>query len=135
MCPSHSSHNEPKRRRLKLSIFVVAAAAAIVFYYFTDVYSSSPLIPKCPVYTFTGYECPGCGLQRMIHSLLHADFAGAWKANAFLLCAIPFLAFMVAVDFKRTSRPRLYNALNSPPAIALYAIAIAAWGILRNIPF
>lgn len=138
MCRSHSSHSsEPKRRqpRLKQIIFSVAAAAVLAFYYFADVYSSSPLIPKCPVYTFTGYDCPGCGLQRMIHSLLHADFAGAWQANAFLLCSLPFLAFMVAVDCKRLAWPRLYNALNSPAAIAVYAVAIAAWGIFRNIPF
>lgn len=138
MCRSRSSHNSGEQRlrrlRLKPLIFILAAAAVIAFYYFTDVYSSSPLIPKCPVYAFTGYQCPGCGLQRMIHSLLHADFEAAWQANAFLFCALPFLAFMVVADFKRMSWPRLYNALNSPFAITVYAVAIAAWGILRNIP-
>jgi Protein of unknown function (DUF2752) len=34
---------------------------------------NSGLFPVCPLYTLTGFACPGCGLTRAFHSLFHGD--------------------------------------------------------------
>lgn len=89
--------------------------------------------PKCAFHALTGYDCPGCGSQRMLHALLHGDIAGAWRANAFILCLIPLLALMLWSASFRTRHPRLYAVLNSPLAIITVTAALIIWTIARNI--
>lgn len=91
------------------------------------------MAPKCTFKFLTGYDCPGCGSQRMLHALLHGDIAAAWQANAVLLCMIPLLAIMIFAAMTRLRNPRLYAVVNSLPVIiSLLAITII-WTILRNI--
>lgn len=89
--------------------------------------------PKCVFHSVTGWDCPGCGSQRMIHALLHADFAAAWKANAFFLIASPVLALMAVAACFRTRLPRLYRFVNSLPVIISICSAIVIWTIARNL--
>lgn len=119
-------------RKIYIAVITVAIAAVILLYFIYDP-AVSVWAPKCVFHAITGYDCPGCGSQRMIHALLHGDIAQAWHANAFLLCASPWLALMAVAACFRTSMPRLYSAVNSLPAIIITAAAIIAWTILRNI--
>lgn len=120
-------------RQSRFLIIALIFSALAIFYFFADPNNPTGFMPKCIVHAVTGYDCPGCGLQRMIHALLHLDFYGAWHANAFLLCSLPYLAFMVLVDMRRHSWTKLYQAVNSMPAIIIYSVAIIAWGIGRNL--
>lgn len=81
----------------------------------------------------TGWQCPGCGSQRMIHSLLHGDFAAAWHYNALLLILIPVLAIMLFLELTKNRFPKAYTVINSLPSILTISGAIVIWGILRNI--
>lgn len=101
------------------------------FYWLFDP-AGTPWMPQCAFRRLTGLLCPGCGSQRMIHALLHGDFAAAWNANPFLLSILPIVLLMAFAAAKRTSLPRLYRTLNSPTAIAIAAAAIILWTLLRN---
>lgn len=90
-------------------------------------------MPRCMFHTLTGWECPGCGSQRLLHALLHGDVAGAWRANAFLLLSLPYIALLGAVTLWPRRWPRLHRRLNSPLGVTLAAAAIAAWGVARNL--
>ena len=81
----------------------------------------------------TGLKCPGCGSQRAVHALLHADFAAAWGYNALLVVSVPVVALMVYSQFERRKRPRLYNRLNSQAVIITALVVIIIWWIARNI--
>lgn len=99
-------------------------------------YIADPLwrfMPRCMFHDITGYQCPGCGAQRMLHALMHADVAAAWHYNPFLMVAIPFILLLLVTEIYRTRVPRLYNALHSIPAIIITSVAIAAWTIFRNL--
>ena len=117
--------------------FVIALVALplLVFgiiYYGLDP-SASALFPRCPFLEFTGYKCPGCGSQRAIHALLHGDVVKAFRYNAMLLLAIPWVAVCLYAESRRVRNPRLYARINAPLLIWLFLAAVLIWWLLRNI--
>lgn len=88
----------------------------------------------CPFWRITGLLCPGCGVTRMCLALLRLDLAGAWRANAALLLALPVLAALairLAVDYVRTGR-RLPTRGEERILWGLL-VYFLAWGVLRNL--
>lgn len=90
----------------------------------------------CLFHLVTGLKCPGCGVTRMLASLLRFDLAGAFAHNAVLLCMLPLLLFLASLSLIRYIRigsrvmTRAENAL-----ILLCAAVLIAWGVLRNLPW
>ena len=116
-------------------ILVIAITLLLVFgfiYYALDP-STSGAFPQCFFLSLTGYKCPGCGIQRAIHALLHGDVAGAFRYNAFLMVAIPWIALCLFAESRRTRNPRLYAHLNPELLMWLLLAAVLIWWILRNI--
>lgn len=111
----------------------IVIATAVAALYFTVDPAGSVFMPKCPVKTFTGFDCPGCGSQRMLHALLHLDPAGAWRANAFLFSMIPFFIVYGAAEAMPRRLARVRKALNSPTAAIIVVTAIVGWTLLRNL--
>ena len=118
--------------RLRYTPVLAAGAIVLLIYFLFDPLQTS-WMPQCVFYRLTGFKCMGCGAQTMIHALIHGDIAGAWKANAFLLCSLPVLAFLVWLEISRTRRPELYRRLHSIPVILATAATLLAWLLLRNI--
>ena len=90
-------------------------------------------MPKCVFHHVTGLQCMGCGAQRMIHALLHADFIGAFRANALLFISLPFILFFLWTEFRRKKMPRLYARLHSVTTIWTVASILVIWFVVRNI--
>lgn len=105
-------------------------AAAVVYGTFDP---STHYFPRCPFLTVTGLKCPGCGSQRAIHALLHLRWADALAYNALLLPAIPVILLMFAAQARKHRWPRLYNALNSRPAILATLAVVLTWWLVRNL--
>ena len=120
--------------RRPLIILLVAALLLVLglVYYALDP-SSSTLFPRCTFLSLTGYKCPGCGSQRAVHALLHGDLAAAFRYNALLLIAIPWIALCLSAESRRTRNPRLYARLNAPLLIWLFLAMVLIWWLLRNI--
>ena len=122
-------------KALKIAGIVVAAiigASITVAYYFIDPMETS-YMPRCIFKTLTGWECPGCGSQRMLHALLNGEWAAAWHANPFLLAFTPFLLLLLYASANRRRHPRFYAVANSRPVIILFLAALVGWFILRNL--
>ncbi len=116
-------------------LFILIIAALLVFggiYYALDP-SASSVFPRCTFLSLTGYKCPGCGSQRAIHSLLHGDVATAFRHNALLFIAVPWIGLCAYAESRRTRNPRLYARLNAPLLIWLFMAIILIWWLLRNI--
>ena len=77
------------------------------------------LTPGCMFRNVTGLHCPGCGMTRATHALMHGDVATAFRFNP-----VGFVLFPVAL------------AATGLEAIAwaLVVILIGFW-ILRNLPW
>lgn len=121
-----------KRIAITIAIVVVAVLAATIYFKFDPTVDNN-LFPKCFFFLITGYQCPGCGIQRAVHCMLHGDVAGAWHYNAATFVAIPVLLVYAYAGMRRKSCVRLYNALNSTLAITIILVLVVAWWILRNI--
>lgn len=117
----------------RYAIIGVIAALVIILVIYTIFDPSTMPFPRCPFLTVSGLKCPGCGSQRVLHALLHADIAEAWRQNAFMVASLPFVALLLVAQFGRNRYPRLYNSLNSRVVIIAVAVAIIAWWIMRNI--
>ena len=113
-----------------IGIAVAAVALTAVYAIFDPAVGN--WAPKCLFRVVTGWDCPGCGSQRMLHALLTGDFAAAWRANAMLVLLIPYLATLGVAALMRQSRPKFYAAMNSLPSIVTATALVILWGIIRN---
>lgn len=109
----------------------LAIGILIIIYYLFD--PNMHIFPQCIFYRITGWQCAGCGSQRMIHALLHGDIAAAWNYNAALLVASPIFITMIIASLFRNKLPRLYDVINSKTVIYCLLTGILAWWILRNV--
>ena len=112
--------------------FVVLVVTLGAVYYFVDPVQVR-WMPKCIWRMATGTDCPGCGSQRMAHALMHGDIAGAWQANAYALCMLPLIGFMVWLELARERHPRLYLRVHAPVAIWILGVSVLVWWVLRNL--
>ncbi|MET3931654.1 hypothetical protein ABIE51_003541 [Lysobacter sp. OAE881] len=87
----------------------------------------------CIFHAVTGLHCPGCGLTRMLHALVHGDVARAWSMNPLAMIALPLLAAMLAQWW--LARPLLPASLNRYAHDGrVWIVALLAFGVLRNLP-
>lgn len=98
-----------------------------------DPSAAGSLFPSCLFRDLTGWYCPGCGMTRALHALVHFDFARAVAMNVLLVAGLPLLALMGLQGFTR-------RAL-LPGAVARVAFdgrwwigALLVFGVLRNLP-
>ena len=54
--------------------------------------SATGAYPVCAVRGITGWWCPGCGLTRAAHHLMHGDIGQAFGYNALV---VPIVALLV----------------------------------------
>lgn len=84
---------------------VAMGAVCTVVYAFPPAQYS--FYPVCPIYRLTGWLCPGCGLTRALHALLHGDLFAAVTLNPLLVSMMPLLAALAmwqSVSLLRTGK-------------------------------
>lgn len=115
--------------------------------------------PRCLLYSTTGILCPGCGVLRASHQLLHGNVREAFALNPLFIAVLPFAGWY-AIELWRdqTGREgdvahqkrhtgefawlvRLGVDPDSVPGLRRYAHpmavlagAMAGFGIARNLP-
>lgn len=92
------------------------------------------LFPPCLFRTFTGLYCPGCGITRMLHALVHGDLARAIDMNAMVVAMLPAIALLAINEAgaRRILTPPLARPLYNPK---LWLAVVVAFGVLRNLPW
>lgn len=115
-------------------IIFLVIAAVLVYHLFNP--EENNFYPKCIIYSLTGYKCPGCGTQRSLHYLLNGDIASAFKSNALIMAALPFIIYGVVISiFKNRNQKfkKLYRVSFSVPVIAVIVLITVLFTIFRNI--
>lgn len=120
-------------RRSLLLVVALAVALVLGFIYYALDPATSDAFPRCPFLSFTGYKCPGCGSQRAVHALLNGDVAGAFRFNALLMLAVPWMGLCLFAESRRTRNPRLYARLNPELLMCVFMALTLMWWLLRNI--
>lgn len=109
-------------------------AGAGLLWYFEP--TKAGFFPVCPLYSLTGLACPGCGLTRGFHALLHGDIVTALDFNAlipvFVLLFGFFFLSLVSVMYRGKGFVRLSE---SPKFLFGFLVLLLAFGVVRNVPF
>lgn len=115
-------------------LIVAFAAAGVVFLWFFNP-TEIAWAPKCAVHAITGLQCPGCGISRAIHALLHGHFYEALAYNWFFVISVPYLLSVCAVMSIPAlyRRERLRYAVTGQTVAWIYVTLFCVWFVVRNI--
>ena len=115
-----------------LSILIVLFIAYF-YYYLNKTYN---FIIPCIIKKITGLYCPGCGITRMIFSLIKLDFYQAFRYNPLLFFLLPIiLIFLIdfLIKWYKNKQNYLINKISKYNWITLLIIVLV-YTVLRNIP-
>lgn len=118
--------------RTGVGLFLLLAIVLVGVYYLFDP-SASGMFPKCRLLQLTGYKCPGCGAQRMLHSLLHFDFVTAFRYNAYLLTLFPVFILLMLLDGWQKWLSRKWADITTYILVGLFLVTTILWWVLRNV--
>jgi hypothetical protein len=97
--------------------------------------TTAGFFPVCPLYSMTGFACPGCGLTRGFHALFHGDVLGALDYNALLPGFVLLLGFLFISMVLIAVRGRgLSVRLIKPNYMWIFLVLLGVFGVARNIP-
>lgn len=113
----------------KEKLFTVAKVAAVGFAYYLFITCTGYALP-CPVHVVSRGKilCPGCGITRMLLSLVKFDFMAALHYNAAIFCLLPL--WIVGGSLWLTDKGERTRSV-----IGYFSLVVLLiFGVLRNIP-
>jgi len=93
--------------------------------------SQTWFLPSCQFHKLTGLYCPGCGMTRATHHLLHGHLLTALHCNALFTLALPCVA---AYGIWRWAAQPEQPTAWKPVYAWLLLSAVAVFAVARNIP-
>lgn len=78
--------------------------------------------PRCPFRTLTGWNCPGCGTARALHSWANGRWETGFRCN-------PYLPFLLAALLVGLFRPKWFDGVTVKIVIIVSAVV---WCVVRN---
>ena len=110
------------------------SGAAFVAGYFDP--STAGFFPVCPLFALTGLACPGCGMTRGLHALLHGDVLTALDYNLILPGILFFFGYLFVSLILIAVRGRGLNFKIFTPLVLWGFFGFAfVFTILRNLPY
>ena len=98
--------------------------------------SKANFLPVCPLYSLTGFACPGCGLTRGFHALFHGDVIAAMDFNALIpVWAVIFVYVFISLTLLAVRGRGLPMWPTTPRFLWTFMIVLLVFGVLRNLPF
>ena len=122
-----------KKRLIKI-IFLNAFIVIISFiYYFLNKYFNIGI--PCLFYKITGLKCPGCGITRLIFSLIKLDFRQAFFYNPLVFILLPFIGFYIIYQEYLYITKKEDKIIKKIPSYIYYVLIIILiiYAIFRNI--
>lgn len=121
-------------KKLIISLFYIILFAIIIIFYFL-ILDKHNLQLKCPIYSIFNLYCPGCGLTRMISSILRLNFYQAFRYNPLIFISLPIIILLSLdkyINWLKDKKTCLYNKINNKTWYAILIITIIYF-IIRNI--
>lgn len=115
-------------------VFPLVVMGGLVLYYLVNPLQSNFPI-QCPWRLLTGTQCPACGFQRALNTLLHGDLYDALRYNYFFIFSIPYaLMVIVATWYNRHHMfDRLHAFVYHRITLRAYIVMYFSWWIIRNL--
>lgn len=122
------------KKNKRTLLLVISIVLLIGIYYYLN-YKFGFSIP-CLFHKVTNLYCPGCGITRMIFSLLKLELYQAFRYNQLLFISLPFSLVLIGDFFVKCFFDKdnyLYKKINNK-IWSFLLIIVLVFGILRNIP-
>ncbi|MGP1467335.1 MAG: DUF2752 domain-containing protein [Porphyromonadaceae bacterium] len=119
-----------KKHKTILAAAVLIALAAVYFLF--DPYTGR-FFPKCFFRMLTGWECPGCGSQRALHSLLHGDIVTALRQNMWIPFATLYIVLLTIAMLFFSRKSRFTAAITNKYLLFAFLLFTLLWFVVRNI--
>lgn len=115
-------------------VFPLALVGVIILYYLVNPLQTNFPI-QCPWHLLTGTQCPACGFQRALYSLLHGNFLDALSYNYFFIFSIPytFLAIIATWYNYHHVFDGLRTFVYHRRTLQTYIVLYFGWWIIRNL--
>lgn len=112
------------------TLFLIGAgvAALIISYHLFDP-THSVYAPKCLLKSLTGYDCPGCGCQRLLYHWANGRFMEGLRYNYFF--PIGLLYAILILEGRRI--PIIHHICTSAVTIYSFVTIYLLWWIVRNL--
>ena len=125
---------EARWRRLARPLAGAGLVAASTAYVWAVDPTQPGHYPLCPTFALTGIYCPGCGMLRATHALLHGDLAGSVGYNP-LLVPLTVLA-LIGFGLLLRARWRGVTLGWDPPRWLPWALVagFVLFTLARNVP-
>lgn len=115
----------------KLIITGLAVVVCLAYYLLLTFFNVG--IP-CLFHKFTGLLCPGCGITRMILSILHLDFKSAFQYNQVIFIFSPIILYFIIRLYISWLKSESYKlSLFENIVVYIMLIVLLIFGIVRNI--
>ena len=107
----------------------------ILFFVYIFLYNNYQLNIPCYFSLVTGLDCPGCGITRMVLSILILDFYQAFRYNPLVFIYMPFIIAYIVYKIYIYIYDKENKIINNIPNkyICIVLIVTILYGILRNI--
>lgn len=110
---------------------MVAGVGAV--WYFEP--ATAGFFPACPLYSMTGFACPGCGMTRGFHALFHGDILTALDFNALIPLVAIFFGYWFLSLVLTAVRGRGFGfGKMSAGLVGTTFVLLLVFGVIRNIP-
>ena len=119
-------------RFFRISILLIAAGAILLLYFFVEPKDGN--LPKCFFHQLTSLYCPGCGVQRSFHALLHGHFLTAMDHNLLFILLLPLIIYFI-LAFAWGKKYATSSFIYKPYFSYTILIVVLSFWVLRNIPF
>lgn len=125
--------NNKQKERLAGEARIFTCVLLAGFFYYFAVAIVKINVP-CVFHELTGLLCPGCGITRMILSILRLDFYAAYGYNKCIFVTIPIIAYVFIsseINYVKNGRRTLCGAAKY--AAAAECILLLVFGVVRNL--
>lgn len=97
--------------------------------------AKATFFPLCPLLTFTGLACPGCGLTRGFHELFNGRIIPALDFNLLLPVWAAIIGWVFVSLVLKSARGRGLTMWPTYPGFLWgFLVTLVAFGVLRNVP-
>lgn len=122
------------RRLLPHAAVLAGVGAATTYVWAVDPHQPGHY-PVCLTYALTGVYCPGCGMLRATHDLVHLDLSGALSMNPLSVPLYLAVGVLFALWVRGSWTGRGLPSWDPPRWFpALLVVLFVGYTVARNVP-
>jgi hypothetical protein len=117
---------------IKCAATIVIIGAIIIY---ATINPATHYFPQCPLLVLTGLKCPGCGSQRALYCLLHAQWRQAFLFNPLLVVCLPYIILGLLKEYTNllANYTKTLRLLYGYHASILLFVIVITYFVARNI--